>query len=99
VDISGLKNKDENLKVKLNIRIPNESITNYDIDYNMTTILFSTNNSKVYLFDLPKAIENEKILSKRRLEIGVDKKLVYTYLTRLGNSNMTSGITSPLMSS
>jgi len=48
--------------VKLNIRIPNESIKNFDVDYNMNTVILATSNGNAYLYDLPKALENERIL-------------------------------------
>lgn len=73
--------------MKLNIRIPNESIKNFDIDYNMTTVILSTNCGKIYLYGIPKAFENETILSKKKIELGVDKKLVHTYLERITNIN------------
>ena len=77
----------ERFKVKLNIRIPNEAIKNFDVDFNMTTLILSTNSGKIYLYDLPKAFENERVLSKRRTEIGVDSNLVYTYLERFTPDN------------
>jgi hypothetical protein len=69
--------------VKLNIRIPSESIRNFDVDFNMTTVLLGNKCGKLYLFDLPKALENERILARRRLEIGVEDKLVHTYLEKM----------------
>lgn len=53
--------------MKLNIRIPNESIILYDVDYNMNTVLIGTSTGNVYLFDLPKALENERVLSKKKI--------------------------------
>lgn len=69
--------------MKLNIRIPNEAISNFDVDYNMTTLILSTKCGKVYLYDLPKSLENERILGKKRIDIGVEDKLAYTYLEKL----------------
>jgi hypothetical protein len=40
IDVSGLKTG--RMQVKLNIRIPNEKITNFDIDFNMNTLLLGT---------------------------------------------------------
>ena len=87
VDLS-CKNEDESLKVKLNIRIPNESIKNFDVDFNMATIILTTNCGKSYIFDLPKALENEKILSKRKVELGVERNLVYTFLEKVESSEL-----------
>jgi predicted RNA binding protein with dsRBD fold (UPF0201 family) len=67
----------------LNIRIPSEAVKNFDIDFNMTTVLLGTKCGKLCLFDLPKALENERILARRRLEIGVEDKLVYSYLEKM----------------
>jgi hypothetical protein len=46
----------------------------------MTTIILATSNGNVLLYDLPKAFENERELAKRRLDMGVEENLVYTYL-------------------
>lgn len=80
-DISNEKN--DKFKIKLNIRIPNEAIKNFDVDFNMSSVILGTKCGKMYLFDLPKAFENERILAKKRLEIGVEDKLVYSYLERV----------------
>jgi hypothetical protein len=40
IDVSEYKT--ERIQVKLNIRIPNEKITNFDIDFNMNTLLLGT---------------------------------------------------------
>ena len=43
----------------------------------MTTIVIVTSGAKVYLYDLPKTFENERIILKKKIEIGVEKSLVY----------------------
>lgn len=48
--------------VKINIRIPNEQIKCFDIDSNMNLAVLGTNSGNVYVYDLPKALENERIL-------------------------------------
>jgi hypothetical protein len=53
--------------IKLNLRIPNEAIKTFDVDYNMNTVLLSTSTGNVYLYDLPKALENERIISKKKI--------------------------------
>ena len=52
----------------------------FDIDFNMSYLLLGSKNGHVYLYDLPKALENERILNKKKLEMGVEDNLVYTYL-------------------
>lgn len=49
----------------------------------MTTLIIGTNTGNVYIYDLPKALENERIISKKRKEMGVEEDLIYTYLDRL----------------
>jgi len=49
--------------VKLNIRIPHEQVKTFDIDANMTTLVLGTNAGNVFIYDLPKALENERIIS------------------------------------
>ena len=46
----------------------------------MNSLLMGSTNGHVYLYDLPKALENERILNKKKLEMGVEDYLVYTYL-------------------
>jgi hypothetical protein len=49
--------------MKLNIRIPHEQIKTFDIDQNMSTLVLGTNAGNVYIYDLPKALENERLLA------------------------------------
>jgi hypothetical protein len=69
--------------VKINIRIPNEQIKNFDIDFNMNTVLLTTSNGSLYIYDLPKALENERIISKKKIEMGVEEELIITYLDKV----------------
>jgi hypothetical protein len=48
----------------------------------MNTIILGTLNGNIYVYDMPKALENERILNKRKLEMGVEDELVFTYLER-----------------
>lgn len=79
VDLSQ-DNIEKGLKVKINIRLPDQAVKKFDVDYNMTTVLLASSNGNVFLYDLPKALENERILAKKKLEMGVEDELVYTYL-------------------
>jgi hypothetical protein len=69
--------------VKLNIRIPHEQIKHFDIDVNMSQLVLGTSAGHVYIYDLPKALENERILAKKRLDLGVEDEIVHTYLDRV----------------
>lgn len=71
------------IQVKINIRIPNETIKNFDVDFNMNTLLLATSNGNVYIYDLPKAFENERIIVKKKIEMGVEKELVTSYLDKI----------------
>ncbi len=75
-----MKTGDNRPIVKLNIRIPNEKIKLYDIDFNMQTLVVGTTSGNVYIYDLPKALENERILQRKKIEMGVEAELVYTFL-------------------
>ena len=48
----------------------------------MTSVVLGTNSGNVYVYDLPKALENERVLNKKRIEMGVEEELVYTYFER-----------------
>lgn len=68
--------------VKLNIRIPNETIKNFDADFNMNTLILTTSNGNAYLYDLPKALENERVIQKKKIDMGLESELVITYLEK-----------------
>ena len=85
VDLSSTTSCKGKIQAKINIRIPNERLQVFDIDFNMTTILLGSSNGHVYIYDLPKALENERVLSKKKLEMGVEDDLVYTYLEPVNN--------------
>lgn len=46
----------------------------------MNSLLLGTGSGHVYIYDLPKALENERVLNKKKIEMGVEDELVYTYL-------------------
>lgn len=79
VDVSS-QQIDGRIRGKINIRIPNESIKNFDIDFNMNTLLLATSNGNVYIYDLPKAYENERVISKKKIQMGVEEDLIVTFL-------------------
>ena len=80
MDLSTTSTCNGKIQTKLNIRVPNEKLSVFDIDFNMNSLLMGSTNGHVYLYDLPKALENERILNKKKLEMGVEDNLVYTYL-------------------
>jgi hypothetical protein len=86
VDLSSTSTCKGRIMTKLNIRIPNEKINVFDIDFNMNSLILGTLNGHVYLYDLPKALENERVLSRKRLDMGVEDDLVYTYLEPISGS-------------
>jgi hypothetical protein len=49
------------------VRIPHEKIQCFDIDKNMTTLVFGTTAGHIYIYDLPNALENERILARKKL--------------------------------
>ena len=70
--------------MKLNIRIPHESIKTFDIEpQSMNTVVLGTTGGNVYVYDLPRALENERVISKGKIDLGVEEDLVYTYLERV----------------
>eukprot|EP00347_Sterkiella_histriomuscorum_P023854 403333155 len=70
------------VQVKLHIRIPNESIKNFEIDQNMNILVLLTSNGQAYLYDLPVALENERVIQKKKIDMGLEQEVVYTYLER-----------------
>jgi hypothetical protein len=69
-------------QVKLHLRIPHEPIKTFDIDQSLTSLLLGTTAGNVFVYDLAKALENERVLAKRRVEMGVEEGLVVTRLQR-----------------
>ena len=55
--------KKHSVVVKLNIRIPHEQVKTFDIDQNMTTLVLGTNAGNVFIYDLAKALENERVIN------------------------------------
>jgi hypothetical protein len=53
----------------------------------MNTVLLGTNNGNLYMYDLPKALENERFINKKRLDMGVEEELVFTFLERVPEEN------------
>lgn len=48
----------------------------------MTSLVLGTSAGNVFVYDLAKALENERVLAKRRMEMGVEEELVVTRLQR-----------------
>jgi hypothetical protein len=46
----------------------------------MSTLILATSNGNIFIYDLPKAFENERVLNKKKLQMGVEDELVNTYL-------------------
>ena len=78
--------------VKLNIRIPHEQIKTFDVDQGMTTLVLGTNSGNIYVYDLPKALENERILANKRLDMGVEEELVVNKLQKANFKEVKSYI-------
>jgi hypothetical protein len=68
--------------VKLNLRIPHEHIKTFDVDQALTSLVLGTSAGNVFVYDLGKALENERVLAKKRVEMGVEEELVVTRLQR-----------------
>ena len=69
-------------QVKLHLRIPHEPIKTFDVDQALTSLVLGTTAGNVFVYDLAKALENERVLAKRRVEMGVEEGLVVTRLQR-----------------
>jgi len=48
----------------------------------MTSLAIGTSAGNVYVYDLAKAIENERVLAKKRVEMGVEEALAVTRLEK-----------------
>ena len=68
--------------MKLNLRIPHEQVKTFDIDLGMSMLVMGTTAGNVYVYDLAKAIENERVLARKRIEMGVEEDLVITKLQK-----------------
>ena len=80
VDINP-ENRMNQIKISLEIRIPGHKITRFDIDSHMQKVALATAGGSCLLYDLAKALENEALIARKRLEMGVENSVVYTYLT------------------
>ena len=69
-------------QVKLHLRIPHEPIKTFDVDQSLTSLVLGTTAGNVFVYDLAKALENERVLAKRRVEMGVEEALIVTRLQR-----------------
>jgi hypothetical protein len=47
----------------------------------MQKVALATAGGSCLLYDLAKALENEALIAKKRIEMGVEPATVYTYLT------------------
>ena len=56
----------------------------------MNTVVLLTSNGNAYLFDLPKALENERVINKKKLEMGLEDDLVYTYLEKVNEDEISN---------
>jgi hypothetical protein len=63
ISYSTTSEKKHSVVVKLNIRIPHEQVKTFDIDQNMTALVLGTNAGNVFIYDLAKALENERIIN------------------------------------
>lgn len=71
------------ITVRLNMRIPHEQVKCFDVDQNMSTLVLGTSAGNVFVYDLAKALENEKLISKKKLAMGVEQDLVITTLEKV----------------
>ncbi len=49
----------------------------------MTTLILGTSQGNVFVYDLGKALENEKLITKKKIAMGVEKELVITTLEKV----------------
>jgi hypothetical protein len=62
----------------------------------MNQLILGTSGGNVYMYDLPKALENERLLTNKKLEMGVEDDLVYTYLPRIHINEFNDFLTNHL---
>ena len=79
VDINP-ENRTQKIKISLELRVPGHKITRFDVDNNMRIVALATAGGNLLMYDLAKALENETLISKKKLQMGVEDELVYTYL-------------------
>jgi len=49
----------------------------------MRLVAFATSGGNVLLYDLAKAVENERLISRKKVQMGVEAQTVYTYLEQV----------------
>ena len=49
----------------------------------MTSLILGTNQGNIYIYDLPKALENERVINNKKVEMGVEEDLVFTHLNKV----------------
>lgn len=55
----------------------------------MISVVLGTSSGNIYIYDLAVAVENERVLCKKRIDMGVEEDLVYTYLQRVHINEVT----------
>lgn len=68
--------------------MPKESIKKFQVDIHMNLVTLITSGGNAYLYDLPKAFENERLIAKNKIDMGLEKSLVYTYLTKANEDDL-----------
>ena len=72
------------IKISLEVRIPGQAINRFDVDSNMRLVALATASGNVLIYDLAKAVENERLIAKKKIQMGVETQNVYTYLEQVG---------------
>ena len=63
------------------MRVPGHKISRFDIDTHMQKVALATSGGSLLLYDLAKALENESLITKKRLDMSVNAATMLTYLT------------------
>lgn len=56
----------------------------------MNLVSLITSNGNAYLFDLPKAFENERLIAKKKIDMGLEKNLIFSYLAKANDDEIKS---------
>jgi hypothetical protein len=86
----------EQVTAKLLVRIPNEQVTTFAIDDTMSQLVLGTAQGHVYVYDLPTALENERLIARKKLDMGVEEDLVFVHFPRVHVNEVLEYIRSPL---
>ena len=69
----------------LELKIPGVSFKKFASDTSMNNLTLSATNGTTMIYNLPTALKHYAAEAKRKLKLGMDKKIVYLYMKHLSS--------------